>query len=93
MVRACYCGCPALLTWPSDNLAEEDPIRNAQWRPANRTPHAHHPIRHAEQVEAIEEAHVLLLRGLSETRCTRKATARVDFGLVGVDDEIFDKQR
>jgi hypothetical protein len=29
MVRSCHCGCPALLSPPSDNLAEEDPLHNA----------------------------------------------------------------
>jgi hypothetical protein len=90
MVRSCHCGCPALLTRPSDNLAEEDPVHNAQWRPADRTPHAHHPLRDAEQVEAIEEAHVLLLRGVPEARCTRKAPTGVDSGLVGVEIEAYE---
>jgi hypothetical protein len=85
MVRSCHCSCPALLPWPSDNLVEEDPLHNAQWRPAIRPPHAHYSIRYAEQVEATQEAHVLLLRGLPETRCTRKATAGVDSSLVSVD--------
>jgi hypothetical protein len=80
---ACHCGCPALSSWPSDNLVEEDPLHNAQWRPANRPPHAHYSIRNAEQVEAPQEAHVLLFRSLPEARCAREATAGVDSGLVG----------
>jgi hypothetical protein len=86
MVRLCHCGCPALLEcWWSNNLAEEDPLYNAQWRPPNRPPYAHHPLRDAEQVETTEEAHVLLLRSLPQARCTRKAATGVDFGLVGDD--------
>ena len=46
---------------PSDSFAEEDPLDYAQWRSSGRPTHAHYPIRHAQQVEAAQEAHVLLL--------------------------------
>jgi hypothetical protein len=29
MVRSCHCGCPALLTQPSNNLTEEGSLHNA----------------------------------------------------------------
>ena len=57
-----YCACPALRELAvSDNEAEADIVHHAQWRPKARLAHAHHPIRHAQQVKAAEEAHVFLL--------------------------------
>jgi hypothetical protein len=75
---------PRVLSWWSDNLAEEDPLHNAQWRPSDRASHAHYPICYAKQIEAAQEAHVLLLRSVPKTRRARKATTGMDFGLVGV---------
>jgi hypothetical protein len=83
MVRSCHCAAPRSLSWRTDNLAEEDPLHNAQWRPSNRPPHAHYSICYAKQIEATEEAHVLLLRSMPETRCAGKAATGVDSGLVG----------
>lgn len=69
----------------SDSFAEEDPLDYAQWRPPGRFTHAHYPIRHAQQVEAAQEAHVLLLRGMPQARRSGQATAGMDSRLVGHD--------
>ena len=65
-----------------DNRTEEDPGHYAQRRRQDGPPHAHNTIRHAQQIEAAQKAHVLLLRGVPEARCSGQAAAGVDPGLV-----------
>jgi hypothetical protein len=62
---------------------EKDSLHNVEWRPFARPPHAHNTIRHAEQIETAEEIDVPLPRSLPEARRARKATTRMDIGLVG----------
>jgi hypothetical protein len=72
----------------SDDPTEEDPCHYAQWRREIKPPHAHNTICYAQQVEAPQEAHVLLLRGLSKARCSGQAATGVDPGLVRVNAGI-----
>lgn len=75
--------CPAAPAWPwPNNRPEEDPLHNVERRPPRWPPHAHNTIRHAQQVETAEEAHVPFPRGLPETRCAREAPSGVDSGVV-----------
>jgi hypothetical protein len=70
---------------PSLNTpVEEDPLHNAQRRPANRPAHAHDPIRHALQVEAAEEAVLPLPRSVSKVRYAGQATTGMDLGVVRI---------
>ena len=66
----------------ANDHTEEDPGHYAQRRCKDGPSHAHNTIRHAQQVEAAQEAHVLLLRGVPEARCSGQAAAGVDPGLV-----------
>lgn len=47
-------------------------------------PHAHHPVCPPQQGQANQEAAALLLGDLSKARCSGKAQAGDDIGVVGV---------
>lgn len=66
----------------ADTKTEEDPGYHAQWRCKDWSPHAYNTIRHAQQIKASQEAHVLLLRGMPEARRSGQASPGVDSGLV-----------
>ena len=61
---------------------EEDSRYHAQWRRKDGSSHAHNTICHAQQVEATQEAYVLLFRGMPKARCSGQAAAGVDPGVV-----------
>ena len=66
----------------SNNFIEAHSFYKHEWRPSNRPPHAHNTIRYAQQVQAAEEADVLVLGGLPQARLPREASTGMDLGVV-----------